>query len=530
MLLGAVLALGAAAPASATVPGADGSIAFDSERDGNPEIYTMNPDGTGQTRRTTNPASDQNPVWSPEGTRIAFHSLRDGNSEVYVMNADGTGQTRLTTNPATDANPTWSPNGDQIAFQTSRDGNNEIYRMNADGSNQTRLTTNLASDFRPSWSASGTKIAFGSQRDGNNEIYSMNPDGTGQTRLTVNPAPEQHPAWLASSAQLAFVRASEIVRMNADGSGQALLTTTANNTGPAGSAGDGIVFTSSRNGNPEVYAMKADGTGQTRLTDNPAVDANPDSQARNRAPECQNALERTPVNTPITVTISCTDPDGNPLGYVIGTPGDGLVTGFNQLPQAGGLSPFLQPPGAARFTYTPKEKFAGNETIAFTATDQRGGVSSLALLTIQVLAPAPPPRQSIPDVRSFGFSPKAISVDKGSTPVSAAAKGGAFTYDVSADGRVQIEIEKQTKGRSSRGRCKASARRGRRCTLFQFKGTLNRNASAGANRTPFTGRIGSKALAKGTYLATITPFAANGEPGVPRTTTFKVVGGKKKKK
>ena len=47
------------------------------------------------------------PNWSADGSRIAFQSDRDGNDEVYVMNPDVSGQTRLTDNPAWDGSPSW---------------------------------------------------------------------------------------------------------------------------------------------------------------------------------------------------------------------------------------------------------------------------------------------------------------------------------------------------------------------------------------------------------------------------------------
>ena len=53
----AVVALPSQA-ASATFPGENGKIVFFSNRDGNEEIYTMNPDGSGQMRLTENDASD----------------------------------------------------------------------------------------------------------------------------------------------------------------------------------------------------------------------------------------------------------------------------------------------------------------------------------------------------------------------------------------------------------------------------------------------------------------------------------------
>ncbi|HUU97683.1 MAG TPA: hypothetical protein VM487_18260, partial [Phycisphaerae bacterium] len=83
-------------PAEAAFPGVNGKIAFTTGRDGNYEIYVMNPDGSGLTRLTSNAAIDEAPAWSPDGTEIAFQTNRDGNYEIYVMNADGSGQTNLT--------------------------------------------------------------------------------------------------------------------------------------------------------------------------------------------------------------------------------------------------------------------------------------------------------------------------------------------------------------------------------------------------------------------------------------------------
>ena len=96
-------------PTPTPTPGPSGRIAFDSNRNGNYEIYVMNADGTGQTKITNNSANDLVPAWSPDGSRIAFDSYRDGNFEIYVMNADGSGQTRITNNTANDESPDWSP-------------------------------------------------------------------------------------------------------------------------------------------------------------------------------------------------------------------------------------------------------------------------------------------------------------------------------------------------------------------------------------------------------------------------------------
>ena len=82
------------------------------------------------------------------GKKITFNSDRDGDNEIFVMNADGTGVTQLTDNDDWDRVPVWSPNGNKIAFSSDRYGDNEIFVMNADGSDVVSLGQ---SGYMPSW-------------------------------------------------------------------------------------------------------------------------------------------------------------------------------------------------------------------------------------------------------------------------------------------------------------------------------------------------------------------------------------------
>ena len=182
-------------PAEAAFPGANGKIAFTSNRDGDTEIFVMNPDGTGVTQLTSNTAADSDPNWSPDGSKIAFRSNRDGEFEIFVMNADGTGGTQLTSNTTDDGLADWSPDGSKIAFQTDRDGNGEIYVMNADGSSRTNLTTNAASEGHPAYSPLGNRLTFISNRDGNFEIYVMDVDGSNPVNISGNVATDVVPNW-----------------------------------------------------------------------------------------------------------------------------------------------------------------------------------------------------------------------------------------------------------------------------------------------------------------------------------------------
>ena len=238
-------------------------IAFESDRDGNWEIYVMGADGSGVTRLTNNDAIDGFPDWSPDGQQIAFESDRDGDWEIYVMGADGSGVTRLTNNDVIDGFPDWSPDGQQIVFHSDRDGDWEIYVMGADGSGVTRLTNNNGGDGGPVWSPDGQQIAFESDRDGDWEIYVMGADGSGVTRLTNNNGGDGGPVWSPDGQQIAFESDRdgdwEIYVMGADGSGVTRLTN--NNGGDGGPAwspdGQQIAFASDRDGGSEIYVMDA---------------------------------------------------------------------------------------------------------------------------------------------------------------------------------------------------------------------------------------------------------------------------------
>jgi len=163
-------------------------------------------DGSQQVQLTENASIDIECNWSADGSRIAFESERDGNREIYVMDAFGGGQTNLTRHPGRDSHPGWSPDGSSLVFHSTRDGNDEIYVMRSDGSEQVRLTNHAASDNSANWSPDGQRIVFASTRDGNSEIYAMNADGSGQTRLTDDPLDDVTPNWTPDASGIHYAR------------------------------------------------------------------------------------------------------------------------------------------------------------------------------------------------------------------------------------------------------------------------------------------------------------------------------------
>jgi len=160
-------------------------------------VYVMNADGSGVADLTNNSASDSQPTWSPDGTRIAFTSNRSGNNEVYAMNADGSGVADLTNNSGADTDPAWSPSGATIAFTSNRPGNNDVYLMAADGSGQVDLSNNTAADSEPFFSPDqGTRVGFTTKRKGSNEIYLMDGlDGSDQTDVTHDAGSDSGGDW-----------------------------------------------------------------------------------------------------------------------------------------------------------------------------------------------------------------------------------------------------------------------------------------------------------------------------------------------
>ena len=132
-------------------------IAFTSTRDGNTEIYIMNPDGTEPMNVSHNAGTeDYNPTWSPNGKRILFISNREGIFDLYVMEADGTNVQKVFKTEELRRDPTWSPDGKQIAYAQGEEPNQVIYIAAIDGTSAEKLTDG----FMPSWAPDGNEIAF----------------------------------------------------------------------------------------------------------------------------------------------------------------------------------------------------------------------------------------------------------------------------------------------------------------------------------------------------------------------------------
>ncbi|MBN1202300.1 MAG: PD40 domain-containing protein [Anaerolineae bacterium] len=130
-----------------------GPVVYASDRSGNYELYTLDPD-TGMTTQLTNNANnDIEPMWSPDGSYIAFASDRDGDYEIFVMNADGSDVRQLTNNVSEDRQPRWQPNGLYISFVSDVNGQWDLYIMTWDSTIVRQLTNDPADERDPDGAA-----------------------------------------------------------------------------------------------------------------------------------------------------------------------------------------------------------------------------------------------------------------------------------------------------------------------------------------------------------------------------------------
>lgn len=230
------------------------------------DLHAADLDGGAHVKLTADLASDSNPRWSPDRTRIVFASDRDepGNFDIYVMDAPTGAVTRLTTDAAQDEDPAWSPDGSRIAFIRE----STLWVMDTDGTDARRIslgTDQPSWSGEPSWSSDGTRIAFA----GYWSIWVVDADGSNWRRLTEGDpleTPDYEPEWSPDGSSILFTRGHDIYVMEADGSSVRLLTDgdpdTYDRFGTWSPDGSQILFASDRGpgDRSRFYVMNADGT------------------------------------------------------------------------------------------------------------------------------------------------------------------------------------------------------------------------------------------------------------------------------
>ncbi len=289
-LLLVVLVLAAGAPAVVWAQAAP-IIAFSSDRDRNREIYVLRGDGS-TTRMTGNWVYDNDPTWSPDGSRLLYVGADSSGRNLYTVNPDGGGLTLLDT-PNFPYAPAWSPDGTQVAFINRSDEATSLYVMSAFGGGARMVTLDTRDGVwvgggRIAWSPDGTRLAFsGLTALDNSALYLINLDGS--ERVTLVDLPQSYdisPAWSPDGTRLAFVtsdrfgtyggEAGDIHVINADGTG--LVNLGVRGFDPAWSPDGTQIGYHDYTATPSVshlfdlYVMNADGTNVQLLGEGANLD------------------------------------------------------------------------------------------------------------------------------------------------------------------------------------------------------------------------------------------------------------------
>ena len=270
-----------------------GKILFVSNRDGNNEIYVMNGDGSQQKRLTYSSANDVAPSWSPDATQIAFFSDRVGKNQIYIMDSDGNNQNLLAIQGTLISAPLWSPDGNWIAFSKTAENIN-TYLIKPNGSQEIQLTYNGGYNLPVAWSPNSKHVLLISNLDSLgqtvsvNNFFSLNIETGEMDNVTNYSAQYADASWSPNGRKIVYVSGRDSILILKDlltNEGKILIAnqldlnavSTPHEMFPDWlSDSQQIVFTWNKDGNDEIYIVDTLTGELRRLTNNPAIDFDPD--------------------------------------------------------------------------------------------------------------------------------------------------------------------------------------------------------------------------------------------------------------
>jgi TolB protein len=264
-----------------------GELAFNSDRTGMWDAFTLAPDGTLFNLTGDGGGHDYFVSWAMKNDMLNFLSSRSGEMGPAQVRPDGSDLHTLSILEAVLTvvrdnrihwDSTWSPDSRRIVWASVRDLNLEIYLADSDGENERRLTNDSGRDWFPSWSPDGTRIAFSSDREGNENIYVFDLESDTLTRLTDHPAHDFFAVWSMDSETILFVSERnrslttgrpEFFLINSDGSDLRPLGEDDIFIGDPTYSADGqqVAYISNEERTWTIYVMDGDGENVRRITD-----------------------------------------------------------------------------------------------------------------------------------------------------------------------------------------------------------------------------------------------------------------------
>ncbi len=167
-----------------------------------PECYLVNINSGERKLFSGGRGVDMAGDYHPGNKEIVMTISRNGNSEIFVLDPGGKILRQLTRNRGIDCSPSWAPNGKEVVFVSDRRGTPQIYIMDRYGGNLRRLTRRGSYNTSPSWSPRGDVVVYVSREGGLFRLKLISPDGLMEETVFDDYLSYEDPAWAPDGRHL----------------------------------------------------------------------------------------------------------------------------------------------------------------------------------------------------------------------------------------------------------------------------------------------------------------------------------------
>lgn len=146
------------------------------------------------------PRSTQaSPTFSPDGNTIAFVSDKDGSPRIYTISAKSSktraAATLLTKRVREATSPSFSPDGKKLVYSAKVENVRQIWIYDFEAGEEKQLTTGPGNKENPSFAPDSLHIIFNSVDNDSSELYIVNTNQPEAIRITSGPGKKHYPAW-----------------------------------------------------------------------------------------------------------------------------------------------------------------------------------------------------------------------------------------------------------------------------------------------------------------------------------------------
>ena len=223
---------------------------------GRRSLAVMNADGSAHKRIWSGRTDLFGLSWAHSGEPLTFSRggyFRGAKTAIDIaeIRPDGSGLKTLISDSSNAGWVSFAPDGKHFVFRSGRSGSKNLYIARRDGSGVRRLTEGKWTDTMCNWSPTGKWIVFASNRAGDFHLWLIKPDGSGLRKL-LDGARHNHPHFSPDEKWVVFASSY------------------------AGTSVEAVSLPRTDEPFGELFMIRPDGTGLTRLTHNGFSEGTPD--------------------------------------------------------------------------------------------------------------------------------------------------------------------------------------------------------------------------------------------------------------